>query len=30
VDTVLSQLREWPPESSSQQDDITLIVVDVL
>ena len=30
VDTVLSQLRKWPPESTSQQDDITLIVIDVL
>lgn len=27
---ILSQLRAWPPASASQQDDITLIVIDVL
>jgi len=27
---VLLQLRDWPPASVSQQDDITLIVIDVL
>jgi len=27
---LLSELRKWQPASTSQQDDITLIVVDVL
>jgi phosphoserine phosphatase RsbU/P len=27
---LLSRLRQWQPESASQQDDITLVVVDVL
>jgi hypothetical protein len=27
---LLSELRQWQPASTSQQDDITLIVVDVL
>lgn len=30
LDTVLSQLHSWPPMSANQQDDITLIVIDVL
>jgi phosphoserine phosphatase RsbU/P len=30
VDQLLTQVRNWRPSSTSQQDDITLIVVDVL
>jgi len=30
LQAVLSQLRSWPPPSVTQQDDITLIVIDVL
>lgn len=30
VERLLSELRQWQPKSSTQQDDITLIVVDVL
>ena len=29
-DRLLSELRHWQPASTSQQDDITLIVIDVL
>jgi len=30
LDSVLSRLHSWPPRPASQQDDITLIVIDVL
>lgn len=30
VQEVFSELRRWPPASAAQQDDITLIVIDVL
>jgi hypothetical protein len=29
-DQLLSEIRRWQPASLSQQDDITLIVIDVL
>jgi len=29
-DRLLSELRHWQPASTTQQDDITLIVIDVL
>jgi len=29
-DRLLSELRHWQPASTAQQDDITLIVIDVL
>jgi hypothetical protein len=30
IDTLLDEVRSWQPRSIAQQDDITLIVVDVL
>jgi serine phosphatase RsbU (regulator of sigma subunit) len=30
IQQLLAELRKWQPASTSQQDDITLIVVDVL
>jgi len=29
-DVLLAELRRWQPASTAQQDDITLIVIDVL
>jgi serine phosphatase RsbU (regulator of sigma subunit) len=30
VDQLLSEIRRWQPASTTQQDDITLIVIDVV